>query len=301
MAMAAERMQPAADDNDGGDEEELFTRPRGAPEKKADPDEAPITAKERREFRQQIKNLEAQAAERAREADYWAGRARNQPAPREAAPPKPAEPDLDDVTAMEEFTKSPLTAFEKMAKKHGYVTKAEQEANINAALDTFGKAIMARISTDRDLLRDFPDLADSKSTFAKRTMEILEDLTEGDGRKRNAFFRAAAKQAQLEGELAGKRARRPRAAADDEEDIDDGDLNLAGDEDVDDDETPAERRSRIARQGPRGGGGRSARALDTGSDVMDRVFEAFDIAPERRAAVAKKVKIAKRNAITEGM
>lgn len=303
MALATERQAPAANDAEiDDDEEELFTRPKPAAngtakEPAADPEDAPLTPKERREMNKRIKDADARAEENRRNADFWASRA-SQAAPPPAREKKEPEPDMDDAALMEEFTRSPTAFMKKMAKQMGFITKGEQEQYLADNLSTFGQGIMKRIGTDRALLKEFPDLDDPTSDFAKRTMEIVEELTEGDARKRTTFFKAAAKIAKQEFAMKGKRRARP-AGDEDDEDMDDDDQLDMGDAE---EETPAERRSRIARQGPRGG--RSTRSLVdsvVGGGVMQTVFDQFDIKPERRNEVMKKIKVARKNAITEGM
>ncbi len=197
------------------------------------------------EFKRLEKAVKA-ADKRARESDqtarYWAEQARAQP--EKKAPDPDPEPD-EDIDLVSEITTNGAKGLAKVLDKLGYVKRRDVEQSIASTRN--------EITQDAAMLRDYPDLADTKSPFFRATAAIYNSLTADDERAKNnpKTIRYAARLAKAEMATAPRR----RGDPDPDEDLDS--------ERYDDDPDAA----RIARQaGDRGrraaGGGAQPETLD---------------------------------------
>lgn len=179
----------------------------GAPTQKTSPKEDKQAAKDAAALQSRIRELEA-------ESRFWAEKAQSdKPAePKKADAPDEldallAEAGVDGDTAaslLDELGEKGVAALEK----RGLVTKAQLKQILNAAM-TKMEAKATSIAADRvdgaksqltaeaKLLKDFPDLADESSDFAKETAREFAAMVADDPGLKNSYgaLRAAARMA----------------------------------------------------------------------------------------------------------
>ena len=181
--------QPAPD----GDVGEGEGGEGGKPEKKAakPSDEVKLSKKE-------YEALQKRVAEADETAQYWAERAKppekaEKPEDEEKAADEP-EDDGDVDKFVTDLTKSGLKAL----VNRGVLTKKEATEIIQREARKVTKELVAaevkRVSTDAELVRQFPDLQNRESEHFKRTSSIYREMVEQDEtlkRSPQALFLAA--------------------------------------------------------------------------------------------------------------
>lgn len=253
----------------GGDDDVAALRKQLAAEKKRNEE---LTQSERY-WAEQAKRAAGAAPDPDDESD-------DEPPP---ADPAKDDPDEDDPAAFfEALTKKGPKALKAVLKKYGFVTIAEARAAAQELVDQgIGKAT-ARLQSDADLLRQFPDLNDHQSPLFQKTAAIFKELIgEDKSLARNPkILAAAARAAKAELSVNGNGKRR-----------------TPEDDDEVDDHREADRRRRISAQGERGSNGPADFESDTeavGPATM-KIMEQMKLTPEARARAAKRIAQEKRS------
>jgi hypothetical protein len=231
---------------------------------------------------ERIERLERRLAESEQSERYWAGIAKNGGGGRQAEPEEDDTPDAsefleDDETEeldgdtpeklVDEFAATGVKAL----SKRGFITKADAlklatEAAIKVSRELIGRE-RVKMSSDQQLIAEFPELKDPKSDLYKETAKIYQQAVAMDpnAKKSPAVLLMAAKAAKLS--LKPAPSRRDR------------------DDDDDFEETESERRDRARSQDsrPRGRGdlddhddrlGDEARHIISGFGITEEEFKA---------------------------
>ena len=144
------------------------------------PPAAPDTAAD---TQRQIDELKEQVAEAQRTAQYWADKAKPAPAPA-PAPVVEEEPDV-----LEALTTNGAKGFDALASKRGFIRRDEVEQLINTRAQS--------LTTEQNLLAEYPDLKNKGSDFFKATAAHYGDLVKA-GTPQAVAMGLAAKQAELQ-------------------------------------------------------------------------------------------------------
>ena len=149
------------------------------------------TAAEVAALKAELETSKAQAAEQERTARFWYDKAKagtEKPAPAAAA--EDPEPDVLDL-----ITSKGAKGLAAMLKKQGFVSGAEVDAKVNE------KA--AQITSEAQLLKEYPELGDPKSEFFQATAGFYGELKK-EGVPERTAMKLAAQQARLAGIESGK-------------------------------------------------------------------------------------------------
>ena len=149
------------------------------------------TAAEVAALKAELETSKAQAAEQERTARFWYDKAKEgteTPAPAAAA--EDPEPDVLDL-----ITSKGAKGLAAMLKKQGFVSAAEVDAKVNE------KA--AQITSEAQLLKEYPELGDPKSEFFQATAGFYGELKK-EGVPERTAMKLAAQQARLAGIESGK-------------------------------------------------------------------------------------------------
>ena len=151
-------------------------------------------------LQKQIDDLKASAEEQTRTAQYWYNKANEKPAPVTAAVEEEAEPDiLDVITAKGKKGLDEL--LDKHAASRGYVKKDELESRLATARST--------ANVEMQLVKDYPDLADTNSEFFKDVSAeygklVMPQTKGGEGLSERVAMKIAAERVDLRWLRAGK-------------------------------------------------------------------------------------------------
>jgi hypothetical protein len=147
-----------------------------------------------------IDALKAENNDLRRSNEFWADQARSAartpPAP-PAAKPEP-EPE-DDTDLLDLISTGGAKAFAQYMKKKGFVTKEEAAEMANNIASTKAN----QLTTEAELLRNYPELGDKSSPFFKATAANYGDLVK-EGVPPQLAMRLAAERAELQGIKTGK-------------------------------------------------------------------------------------------------
>lgn len=141
------------------------TAPAGSPQAGAGSGAEDLAA-----IKAELETLKGRVAESDRNAQFWYDKATSaKPAPQ----PAPAATDDDDKTdVLDVITTKGVKGLgelvDKVAKKRGWVSREEAETLVNS------KA--AQLTTEQQLLKDYPDLADKSSEFFQSTAQVYGEL-----------------------------------------------------------------------------------------------------------------------------
>jgi hypothetical protein len=135
-------------------------------------------------------SLKATAAENERTARYWYDQAHK------GEPAKPAaEAKAEQVDLLDLITSQGEKGLKDYLKKQGFVSADEVDSKVNE------KA--AQLTSEAQLIKDYPDLNDAKSEFFLATAQFYGELKK-DGVPERLAMKLAAQQAELAGIRGGK-------------------------------------------------------------------------------------------------
>lgn len=149
-----------------------------------------------------IAALEAELQETRRANEFWASRAQALagPAPAVAAPAPEPEPEPEDNTdILDLLATQGAKGFDAYMQKRGYVTIKKAEEMVRGHVDAKGN----QLSTEAELLANYPDLRDKSSEFFRQTAINYGELTR-QGVAEPLAMKLAAQQTELQGFRSGK-------------------------------------------------------------------------------------------------
>jgi hypothetical protein len=135
--------------------------------------------------------LKAAAAEHENTLRFWYEKAQKAATPEKVA----AAPAVEETDLLDLITSKGEKGLKDYLKKQGFVSADEVDSKVN------DKAV--QITSEAQLLKDYPDLGDSKSEFFRSTAQFYGELKK-DGVPERAAMKLAAQQAELAGIRTGK-------------------------------------------------------------------------------------------------
>lgn len=234
---------------------------RPAGEKK---DDKPVDPELKR-VKSELKAERARVREATESAQFWADQARAGKAPVKTDPePDPLE-ELGDVDLVNEITENGVKGLDSLLTRLGVARLKDVDQRIVST--------RSQITAESALMREYPDLEDDQSPFFKATATIYNSLAQDPHMAKSPKLIATAARlakAEMASRAGGGGRRRPAAATDADEDLDD-DI-----EDQDDLEVDDERADRVARQAGDRGRARQSRVADENlSDAQKRIVAKF--------------------------
>jgi len=216
--------------------------------------------------------LKKQNEELAESERYWAGQAKARPKPEtddtddepDQQDDAAGKPDITDDDTPEKFTDELSTKGMQALIKRGVLTRKEAESLFRKVAAEEAEKVVGRavrhLSTDAQMVREYPDLNDAKSPLFKKTGEVFQEMVAEDPalKKSPAALKLAARTAKLQLDLESRQ-----------------NGHETRDRDTDDDrEQSRDRQRRIdAQNGDRGRGARSdIEDEDPGLSPMQRKF-----------------------------
>jgi hypothetical protein len=200
------------------------------------PASPPAAAADPVALQRQVDELKEQIGEANRTSEFWAGKARAG-----GAAPQAAAAAEDDTDVLEAITTGGAKGFDALAEKRGFIKREGVEKLIDERAQS--------LTTEQNLLQEFPDLKNKQTDFFKATASHYGELIKG-GTPQHVAMGLAAKQAQLQFIIDGK-IKVGAAAAPTKE------------------EKEAARLARVAAQGGEGRRGPAAGAGDEDDNELD--------------------------------
>jgi len=152
----------------------------------------PAAAEDVAAIKAELAAAKADAAEKARVADYWYGQRAQAAAP---PTPEPEPEPEEDIDVLDALTTKGMKGLDEILAKRGYVRGDEVDARVNSRAN--------QLAAENQLLTAYPDLQDDKSEFFQATAQHYNDLRR-QGVPDAVAMRQAARNAELDGIHSGK-------------------------------------------------------------------------------------------------
>jgi hypothetical protein len=145
----------------------------------------------------EIAALKAEVESTRQAAEFWRSQRTPAPASAPAADPEPEPEDNTDILDL--LATQGAKGFDAFMRKRGYVSQKEVEATVRATVEAKG----AQLSTEAELLSNYPDLRNKDSEFFRMTALNYGEL-KNQGVPEHLAMKLAAQQAELQGIRSGK-------------------------------------------------------------------------------------------------